>query len=171
MTVSKARQVQIAQRRTRAVQMRLAGVSYAVIADQLGYASAGAANKDVTRALAATMKDQHESSEQLLRLELDRLDRLMAGVWTRACGGDVKSVEAAERLIMRRCALLGLDLIHRNGAGDGDVASLLGSLFTALQTRHAPAEVEVIDVLEASPQEDDGAHAPEGADGAEGAAA
>ncbi|MGW4639569.1 hypothetical protein ACWEN6_13625 [Sphaerisporangium sp. NPDC004334] len=156
--MSVAKKIQLAQRRSKAVQLRLAGVTYDKIATQLGYAGAGAASKDVTRALQAAAREQHENSEELLRLEIDRLDRLMAAVWANALSGDVKSIEAAERLISRRCVLLGLDLINRNGVADGDVASLLGTMLEQLQQRHstAPAlhaaagvvDVEVLDAIE-----------------------
>ncbi|GAA3144817.1 hypothetical protein GCM10010466_39880 [Planomonospora alba] len=137
--------------------MRLAGVSYEVIAKQLGYSSRSAVCQDIKRALAKSMKEEQESAEELLKLEIDRLDRLMASVWPAALDGDVKAVEAAERIIKRRCGLLGLDLINRNGSGDGDLVSLLGTLFSELQSRHPAAlaqgtpavEVDAIEVGEA----------------------
>lgn len=142
MTVSRARQIEIAERRTRAVQMRLAGMSTQMIADQLGYASRGAVSKDLTRAMRAAAKEQHLNSEELLQLEIDRLDRMMAGLWTKAVTGDTKAVEVVEKIIYRRCQLLGLDLINRNGVADGDVVSLLGTLFQQIQGRHT-AQVTV----------------------------
>jgi hypothetical protein len=149
---NKARAVVIAERRTKAVQMRLAGVPYKTIADKLGYASQAAASKDVTRALQMASRAQQESSEQLLQIEIDRLDRMMASLWTQACGGDVKAVEAVERLISRRCTLLGLDLINRNGAENSDVVSLLGNLFAQIQATNgqvalppASADIDIDD--------------------------
>jgi hypothetical protein len=139
--------------------MRLAGVPYKTIADKLGYGSQAAASKDVTRALQMASRAQQESSEQLLQIEIDRLDRMMAALWTSACGGDVKAVEAVERLIARRSSLLGLDLINRNGAENSDVVSLLGNLFAQIQATNGqvalPAvvvadaeEVEVVEAIE-----------------------
>ncbi|MEU4511762.1 hypothetical protein AB0G05_19900 [Nonomuraea wenchangensis] len=130
--------------------MRLAGVPYRTIADKLGYGSLAAASKDVTRALQMASRAQQESSEQLLQIEIDRLDRMMASLWTKACAGDVKAVEAVERLISRRCALLGLDLINRNGAENSDVVSLLGNLFQVIQATNGqvalPAATSDIDL-------------------------
>lgn len=150
MTVGIARQIEIAQRRTKAVQMRLAGMSYSAITEQLGYPSSGAASKDVTRALRAASKAQQESSEELLQIEIDRLDRMMAGLWAKAITGDTKAVEVIEKLIYRRCQLLGLDLINRNGVADGDVVSLLGTLFAQIQAKHQPTvEADVVYELDA----------------------
>ncbi|MET7334353.1 hypothetical protein [Nonomuraea sp. NPDC005650] len=129
--------------------MRLAGLPYRAIADKLGYSSLAAASKDVTRALQMASKAQQESSEELLQIEIDRLDRMMASLWTKACGGDVKAVEGVERLIARRCALLGLDLINRNGAENSDVVSLLGNLFAQIQATNGqvalPAAIDIED--------------------------
>lgn len=130
---NKARAVVIAERRNKAVQMRLAGLPYRVIAEKLGYSNQKVASADVTRALQLAAKAQQESSEDLLQIEIDRLDRMMAALWGKACEGDVKSVEAVERLISRRSSLLGLDLINRNGAENSDVVSLLGNLFAQIQ--------------------------------------
>ncbi|MEU1883409.1 hypothetical protein ABZ470_39400 [Streptosporangium sp. NPDC020072] len=151
MTVGIARQIEIAQRRNKAVQMRLAGMSYPAITEALGYKSSGAASKDVTRALRAASKAMQENSEELLQIEIDRLDRLMAGLWTKAIGGDTKAVETIEKIIYRRCQLLGLDLINRNGVSDGDVVSLLGTLFAQIQSRHQPTlDSEVVYELDAA---------------------
>ncbi|MEU8276479.1 hypothetical protein ACFYOK_36005 [Microbispora bryophytorum] len=151
MTVGVARKVVIAQRRTKAVQLRLAGLSYAAIKEQLGYASAGAASKDVTRALREAARAQQESAEELLQIEIDRLDRVMAGLWPKAIAGDTKAAEVVEKLIYRRSTLLGLDLINRNGIDDGDTVSLLGSLFQQLQEKHRPVPVDVEVVREVNP--------------------
>ncbi|MFG1709222.1 hypothetical protein ACFLIM_39130 [Nonomuraea sp. M3C6] len=141
----------VAERRAKAVQMRIAGISPTIIAENLGYSSSAAVIKDITRSMQKAAKAEHIASEHLLQIEIDRLDRLMASVWAKALGGDVKAVDQAEKLIARRCALLGLDLINRNGSENSDVASLLGNLFASLQARNAPDEVtvEVVDAIEA----------------------
>ncbi|MDP9843271.1 hypothetical protein J2853_002482 [Streptosporangium lutulentum] len=133
--------------------MRIAGVSPTVIAESLGYASSAAAVKDITRAMQKAAKAEQIASEELLKMEIDRLDRLMAGIWSKALQGDVKAVEQAEKLITRRCSLLGLDLINRNGSESSDAVSLLGALFAQMQARHTPAglpTVEIVDAIEAS---------------------
>ncbi|MEV4091434.1 hypothetical protein [Streptosporangium saharense] len=157
MTVPLAKRVEVAERRAKVVQMRLAGLSYEVIAERLNIkGGARSASKDMTRALAAASKAQQESAEQLLDLEIKRLDRLMAALWPKALEGDVKAVETCEKLITRRTYLLGLDQMNRNGAQDGDMMSLLGALFDTLRNRHTPGEVvEAHVVSELEPGDDD----------------
>ncbi len=61
--------------------MRIAGADWQQIADQFGYASRGAACKDVTRALEARLIEQHTSVEMLRQTELIRLDALTREAW------------------------------------------------------------------------------------------
>ncbi len=109
MPASKAQRAATAERRAKAVALRLAGVDYDTIADRLGYASRGAAYTDITRALEANVAEQQRGADLLRQEELARLDRLQAGVWQAATGGDSRAVDTALRIIDRRCKLLGLD--------------------------------------------------------------
>ncbi|WP_171074368.1 hypothetical protein [Nonomuraea basaltis] len=133
-----------AERRAKAVQMRTAGLKWDVICRELGYKSAGAACTDVTRALRQAALDEKMAAEEHLRLNLDRLDRLLAAVWPKALAGDIKAVAQAESLVLRVSHLMGLDQLNRNSVGDGDIASLLGTMLFQLQARHAPA-IESVD--------------------------
>lgn len=89
--------------------MRLAGLDYETIANRLGYSSRAAAHVDITRALEANVAEMNRNGDVLRQQELQRLDRLQAGVWTAAAGGDPRAIETAIRIIDRRCKLLGLD--------------------------------------------------------------
>lgn len=109
MPASKAQRAATAERRGKAVAMRLAGLDYETIANRLGYASRGAACQDITRALEANVAEQNRNADVLRQEELQRLNRLQAGVWQAAVSGDTKAVDTALRIIDRRCKLLGLD--------------------------------------------------------------
>ncbi|MEV1167355.1 hypothetical protein [Nonomuraea sp. NPDC049784] len=124
------------ERRYQALQMRIAGVSNAVIAQRLGYSSPQLVSKDVTNALKKAAKQEAMAAEELLHLEINRLDRMMASVWPKVIKGEVNAVEAALKIVNKRASLLGLDLINRNGAADNDMASLLGNMLLQLQDRH-----------------------------------
>jgi len=113
MRASKAQRAATAERRSKAVAMRLAGIDYDTIAARLGYAGRGAAYTDITRALEANVAEQNRNSDVLRQEELQRLDRLQAGVWAAAAAGDTKAVDTALRIIDRRCKLLGLDSPQR----------------------------------------------------------
>jgi hypothetical protein len=106
---SKARAAAISDRRRQAIQLRIAGVDLTTIADRLDYSSPQAVSVDITRALEQTTKALQVDADQLRAIELERLDRLQAGVWTRAINGDDKAVLSALRIMQRRARLLGLD--------------------------------------------------------------
>ncbi len=78
---TKAQAVEIAERRAKAVDMRMSGSSYKAIADALGYKTASAASQDVTRALEAAVAEQSRSVEAYREEELQRLDLLLAEAW------------------------------------------------------------------------------------------
>jgi hypothetical protein len=109
MPASKAKRAEVAERRSKAIAMRLAGMDYDTIAKRLGYYNRGAAYNDITAALEQNVAEQNRNADVLRQEELQRLDRLQAGVWTAAASGDTKAVDTALRIIDRRCKLLGLD--------------------------------------------------------------
>jgi hypothetical protein len=98
------------ERRRLALSLRLAGATYEAIGRQLGCSGPGALHL-VTRAVRDVGRDP---AEQLLKLELDRLDRLHRTVWTRALNGDVEALDRVLRLMARRAKLLGLDAPARH---------------------------------------------------------
>jgi hypothetical protein len=81
MGVSKAQRASTAARRAKAIELRLSGVPYESIAEQLGYASRGAACADITRALEQSIAEQRTSAEVLREQELLRLDLLWQEAW------------------------------------------------------------------------------------------
>lgn len=109
MPASRAQRAATAERRAKAVAMRLAGLDFQTIADRLGYSDRAAAHKDITRAMEANVQEMHRNADVLRQEELDRLNRLQAGLWPAAAAGDPKAVQAVLGIIDRRCKLLGLD--------------------------------------------------------------
>lgn len=114
MTASKAQRTDTAARRAQAIQMRLAGLTYDVIAQRLKYSSRQAAAKDIERALAVALRDANRSAEEFREVELMRLDRLQAAAWATAIQGDPRAIHACLQVIDRRCKLLGLDAPQRH---------------------------------------------------------
>jgi hypothetical protein len=109
MPASKAQRAITAERRSKALQLRLAGTDYTTIAAALGYADRAAACKDITRALEIRTREQQQSADVLRGVEVARLDLLQEALWSSALGGDTKTVEAVLKVIDRRIKLLGLD--------------------------------------------------------------
>ena len=103
---SLTRQVRAHERHLQALELRKAGVTYEVIAGQLGYATASGARKAVVSALKATLR---EPAAELRELELARLDAMLLPLWRPVQAGDEKAVDRALRIMERRARLLGLD--------------------------------------------------------------
>lgn len=91
----------------RVIELRRAGVTYDVIADEVGYSNASGAYHAFTRAMKRTLRES--GSEELRELEADRLDRLQRFTWPAAAQGDLRAIETILRIMARRARLLGLD--------------------------------------------------------------
>lgn len=81
MPASKAQQAQVAERRTRAIQLRMAGLTCQAVADQLGYGTASAASQDINRALAQRLKQEDEQVALMAALSSERLDAMTRTAW------------------------------------------------------------------------------------------
>lgn len=100
----------VSSRAEEAYEMKLSGKPLRQIADELGFAS----TQDVTQAITHQMKmDAAFITETgragILKMELDRLDRLQEKCWPAAMMGDPKSVEAVLKVMDRRIRITGLD--------------------------------------------------------------
>lgn len=94
-----------AERQRQALELRKAGVDYRAIGERLGYSTAGA-HKAVMTALKAITK---EPAEEVLDLELRRLDAMLVGLWPKAVKGDTWAVDRVLAIMDRRARYLGLD--------------------------------------------------------------
>jgi hypothetical protein len=95
-----------------AYQLKKAGHHWNDIATMVGYASGNVAAVEVRRYITecATILSK-EQREEVLSLELDRLDSLLNAVWDNAMTGDTKAVDSALKVINTRAKLLGLELL------------------------------------------------------------
>jgi hypothetical protein len=117
MSASRSTQAKVADRRARVLRMRMAGLTYASIAPQVGLKTAAAAAMDAARALTERKELLDEQRDLFVTLELERLDNLERHVQTALQGasqaGDHAGVlKATDRLLgiyERRSKLLGLD--------------------------------------------------------------
>lgn len=98
------RQIKALERQKQALELRMAGVSYATIAEQLGYSDMSGAHRAVGRALKRTLQ---EPADKLRELEAERLDKLLLGLWPSRTNLGV--VDRILRIMERRAKLLGLD--------------------------------------------------------------
>lgn len=129
MGTSKAKQAQVAARRAKAIQLRLAGMDWQSIADRLDYSDRGAACKDVTRALKKHQAEEADQVALLRHVTVQRLDRLQAAYWPKALQGDIKAAELVRKVIMDRARIEGTEAptrvsVEAQQLGD-EIAALL----------------------------------------------
>lgn len=125
MPASKAQRAQTADRRAKAVALKIAGLGWQAIADQLDYSDRGAACKDVTRALEASLAEESEQVALLRHVTVQRYDRLQAAWWPKALQGDVKAAEIILKILAGRAKVEGTDAPIRaelSGPGGGPIA-------------------------------------------------
>jgi len=103
-----AEDVQILERRAKALQLRRAGAHYRTIAQQCGV-SVEVAYADVQAELAVLRKVTEQDAEVIRDLELRRLDDYMLALAPKAQRGDVQAITACLRVQERRAKYLGLD--------------------------------------------------------------
>ena len=122
-----------AEKRAEALELRAMGYSYQAVADEVGYASKGAAHKAVAQALRDIPREQ---AEQARELELGRLDELQMAAMNGALSGDLFAIDRVLKIVESRAKLLGLYNLPDNtdpGAAAAKQA-LLGFLELAKDT-------------------------------------
>lgn len=144
MPASKAQRAAAADKRKKAVALRLAGMDWDSIATQTGYASPGAACTAVTEALKVNLAEQNEAVEELRSVEIARYDRLQAAFWPKAIGEkDPKAAEVVLKCIAGRNKLTGTELpikAEHSGPGGRPIA------FTSVQMDELEALLTAGDV-------------------------
>lgn len=123
-----------AERRAFVLAMRKTGATYRKIA-AAAVARFGAdslpetwgeryAHKDTARELERLQAEMAEDGTTVLRIELERLDRLMEALWPRAVSGDDAAIDRVLKLMDRRAKYLGLNApegLAVSGANRGPV--------------------------------------------------
>jgi len=106
------------QQQAEAFKLRKEGKTYQEIADRIG-SSPQDAQKMVRNQLSSLSLDEYQDRELARRMQLERLDALMAAVWPSATrtptedypdlGPDLEASRTALRILERQSKLLGLD--------------------------------------------------------------
>jgi hypothetical protein len=96
-------QIEEQHRRTQAYELRLAGATYPVIADRLGFATP----EDAQASVIQELRRQSAHDNTATDLELARLDAMLLGLWAKARRGDRFAVEQVLKISERRIVLLG----------------------------------------------------------------
>jgi hypothetical protein len=90
---------------SRVLELRRAGLTWQRIAEEVGYADHSGAHRAYQRAIR---DNSQQGNDELLRQELDRLDRLQVAAWPQAMKGDAASMSMILKIIEQRVKLLGL---------------------------------------------------------------
>lgn len=140
MPQSAAARVATATKRLRCVELAGEGLTYAEIAERVGFADKSAARKAVVAALTAR---EAENVDSLRESELLRLDQLQLASWDMAMQGDPKAVDRVLRIITLRAKLLGL-FESTAGPTGAPTQRLVTGDYTeeSLGVRHSPTEID-----------------------------
>lgn len=95
----------IAERRKKALALRLGGATLTDIAETLGV-SIGTVHNDIRKCLSDIPRAE---ADELRSQEVARLDKLQGACWPLALGGDLAAIDRAVKIIDRRAKMLGLD--------------------------------------------------------------
>jgi len=98
------RELTALERKLKALELRKAGFTYQAIADMVGYKTAGGAHRAVLTALKKTLQ---EPSDEVRKIELERLDELLKALWDKR--HNPAYADRVLRIMERRSKLLGLD--------------------------------------------------------------
>lgn len=103
-----ARRITAAERAREALILRRSGLTYELISQSLGISRAHA-HRIVVAELRKLAAETAAEADALRALEVERLDRLLQGLWARAQQGELEAVDRALKIAARRASLLGLD--------------------------------------------------------------
>lgn len=131
-----------AERDQRALELHLAGASYAQIARIVGLASKSSAHDAVKRALAAREQGPGQDVTEAVETELARLDAMLAGLWNAARRGDTAAVDRVLKIGERRTNLLAMLSRKPEAAPEqqGEGVPGVGDIAAARARRLAAAE-------------------------------
>ena len=98
-------------RAAKALELRMEGKTFIEIAKEVGYKSRQAAHDAVKRALDSITR---EPAQDLIKLDLERLDAMWGIHYLNAQSGDVNALSACMKIMERRAKMLGLDVPDRH---------------------------------------------------------
>jgi hypothetical protein len=97
--------IEAAERKRKALVLRKAGANYPAIARACGFSR----QRAYQVVQAAIRELTQEPAAAVLMLELERLDRLLFGIWEQARSGQVEAIDRVLRIMDRRRAIYGWD--------------------------------------------------------------
>lgn len=103
-----ARAIAKKERAIKVLELRRSGLNFEQIAERVGVSPA-TCYRDVHEYVEALGRHCTEGAQQVLALELQRLDELSHALYHQAKGGDVQAIDRYLKTMERRAKYLGLD--------------------------------------------------------------
>lgn len=126
--------IERAKRRSNALELRGAKVTFEDIAERLGYSSAQHAHRDVMKGITDLVE---APAKDIVAEELASLDRVQQTLWPLVRRGDLAAVDRLLKVMERRARYLGLDQPDRIQAEvtmpEGDVAKEILDIVASLK--------------------------------------
>ena len=104
------KRARLTERRRRALELRMKGLTFSEIARQVGCASRSGAYEAVRAALDL---DAGVANDEFRKLHLARLEALLQAVWDTAARGKLGAIDRALKVLDREAKLSGLDLLRQ----------------------------------------------------------
>jgi hypothetical protein len=121
-----------AEKTLRALSLRKSGFTFRQIGEQMGFTEQRAFQL-VHNELHRINKERGEEAEEVIRLELERLDEILQPAFKKAQKGDLAAITVVLNIMTRRARLLGLDAPDKreiNNKGNITPPVQLNVLFT-----------------------------------------
>ncbi|AXK88605.1 Homeodomain-like domain-containing protein [Nocardia farcinica] len=138
-TLSPEQRAGTQERRNRALELRLSGISQADIAEQMGVS-----RTTVSKWISHAIRDiTRENAEEYIEIQQQRFDAMLAGIWNDATHGDTWKIDRALAIEDQRAKLLGLYkhaelkvVADAKGNVSEESKSMVGQLVEALHTAY-----------------------------------
>ena len=128
------------------LQLRIAGKTYSKIATETGM-SVHVCRKHLSNMMRSANLTM--DLEELVYLELERLDHLTSAVWLDAMGGSDKAVNSVLRIMERRSRLMGLDApVRHELAGPGGGAINIANWAEFVVNDSKASDLEEVEIIE-----------------------
>lgn len=140
-STTSTRKLTAAERRTKAVRLRISGASYQQIGDQLGVTDS-AAHKLVKQAMEAKARDTAAAAEELRHLEDLKLDAMELAITRQVAAGNLGAVDRQLRIMDRRAKLWGLDAPTKISSQSWDMADFSDDELALIAAGADPGQVK-----------------------------
>lgn len=109
--------VPLAPKAVMAFELRKAGADYDTIANRLGYKDGRSARAAILQRIKKYYAANQDAIEEIMALEMERLDHLQLVCWRLAKDGDLAAVDRILKIMERRAKLMGIDQQTDSGGG------------------------------------------------------